>query len=150
MTEGIVAGYPLEDVEVTVYDGKFHAVDSKEIAFIAAGKKAFIEAVKKAGPVVLEPIVNVDIVAPSTNVGDITGDLSSKRARINETTAYDDGLSGISASVPLAELDGYQSHLRSITAGAGTFSLELSHYDPVPARTQAELAAEFRPKAGDE
>ena len=150
MTEGIVAGYPLEDVEVTVYDGKFHAVDSKEIAFIAAGKKAFIEAVKKAGPVVLEPIVNVDIVAPSTNVGDITGDLSSKRARINETTAYDDGLSGISASVPLAELDGYQSHLRSITAGAGTFSLELSHYDPVPARTQAELAAEFRPNAGDE
>jgi elongation factor G len=150
MGEGIIAGYPLEDVEVTLYDGKFHAVDSKEVAFVAAGKKAFIDAVKKAGPVVLEPIVNVDIVAPSTNVGDITGDLSSKRARINETTAFADGMSGISAAVPLAELDGYQSQLRSITAGAGTFSLELSHYDPVPAKTQADLAAEFRPGDAEE
>ena len=150
MSEGIIAGYAIEDVEVEIYDGKHHAVDSKEVAFVAAGKKAFIDAVKKANPVVLEPIVNVEIIAPSANVGDITGDLSSKRGRINETTANADGTSAITAQVPLAELDGYQSQLRSITAGAGNFSLELSHYDPVPARTQKELAAGFRPGEGEE
>ena len=150
MAEGIIAGYAIEDVEVEVYDGKYHAVDSKEVAFVAAGKKAFIDAVKKAAPVVLEPVVNVEIVAPSANVGDITGDLSSKRGRINETTANADGTSVITARVPLAELDGYQSQLRSITAGAGNFTLELSHYDPVPSRTQAGLAAAFRPGDGDE
>ena len=150
MAEGIIAGYAIKDVEVELYDGKFHAVDSKEVAFVAAGKKAFIDAVKKAAPVVLEPVVNVEIFAPSANVGDITGDLSSKRGRINETTANADGTSVITARVPLAELDGYQSQLRSITAGAGNFTLELSHYYPVPARTQADLAAEFRPGDGDE
>jgi len=150
MTEGIVAGYSIEDVQVEIYDGKHHAVDSKEVAFVAAGKKAFIDAVKKAKPVVLEPIVDVEIVAPSVNVGDITGDLSSKRGRINETTANADGTSVITAQVPLAELGGYQSQLRSITAGAGSFALELSHYDPVPAKTQKELAAEFRPGDDDE
>ena len=150
MAEGIIAGYAIEDIEVEIYDGKHHAVDSKEVAFVAAGKKAFIDAVKKANPAVLEPIVNVEIIAPSANVGDITGDLSSKRGRINETTANADGTSAITAQVPLAELDGYQSQLRSITAGAGNFSLELSHYDPVPARTQKELAAEFRPGEGEE
>lgn len=150
MTEGIVAGYSIEDVQVEIYDGKHHAVDSKEVAFVAAGKKAFIDAVKKAKPVVLEPIVNVEIVAPSGNVGDITGDLSSKRGRINETTANADGTSVVTAQVPLAELDGYQSQLRSITAGAGSFALELNHYDPVPAKTQKELAAEFRPGDDDE
>ncbi len=150
MAEGIIAGYAIEDVKVEIYDGKHHAVDSKEVAFVAAGKKAFIDAVKKANPAVLEPVVNVEIVAPSANVGDITGDLSSKRGRINETTANADGTSAITAQVPLAELDGYQSQLRSITAGAGNFSLQLSHYDPVPARTQKELAAEFRPGDADE
>lgn len=145
MEQGVVAGFPLQDIEVAVYDGKHHAVDSKEIAFVTAGKRAFMEAVKSANPVVLEPIVSVEIVSPAANVGDITGDLSSRRGRINETTANEDGTSGISALVPLAELDGYQSQLRAMTAGAGTFTVEFSHYDPVPARTQKELAEAYKP-----
>lgn len=150
MEEGIVAGYPLQDVEVAVYDGKHHAVDSKEIAFVTAGKRAFIEAVKAANPVVLEPVVTVEIVVPASNVGDVTGDLASRRGRINETTANEDGTSVVSALVPLAELDGYQSTLRAMTSGAGTFALELSHYDPVPSRTQKELAEAHKPGDPDD
>lgn len=150
MEQGVVAGFPLQDIEVAVHDGKHHAVDSKEIAFVTAGKRAFMEAVRSANPVVLEPIVSVEIVSPAANVGDITGDLSSRRGRINETTANEDGTSGISALVPLAELDGYQSQLRAMTAGAGTFSVEFSHYDPVPARTQKELAEAYKPTESED
>ena len=150
ITEGVISGHELQDVEVSVYDGKHHAVDSKEIAFVAAGKKAFMDAVKKARPVVLEPIVTVNIVAPSDSVGDITGDLSGKRGRINNTTAEPGGFAGISAQVPLSELDGYQSQLKSLTGGAGNFSLEFSHYDPVPAKTQQELMNAFKPDASDD
>ena len=149
MTEGVVAGFELQDVEVTLYDGKHHAVDSKEIAFVSAGKKAFIDAVKNARPVVLEPIVNVDIVAPNDHVGDITGDLAGKRGRINNTTAQSGGLSAISAQVPLSELNGYQTALKSITGGSGSFSLEFSHYDPVPTKTQEDLKSEFKPQASE-
>ena len=149
MTEGVVAGFELQDVEVTVYDGKHHAVDSKEIAFVSAGKKAFIDAVKDARPVVLEPIVNIDIVAPNDHVGDITGDLAGKRGRINNTTAQSGGLSAISAQVPLSELNGYQTALKSITGGSGSFSLEFSHYDPVPTKTQEDLKKEFKPQASE-
>ena len=149
MTEGVVAGFELQDVEVTLYDGKHHAVDSKEIAFVSAGKKAFIDAVKNARPVVLEPIVNVNIVAPNDHVGDITGDLAGKRGRINNTTAQSGGLSAISAQVPLSELNGYQTALKSITGGSGSFSLEFSHYDPVPTKTQEDLKSEFKPQASE-
>ncbi len=149
MAEGIVAGYPVQDVEVTVHDGKYHAVDSKEVAFVTAGRRAFIDAVGKARPVVLEPLVNIDITAPGEAVGSITGDLSARRGRINETTAHADGSSGISALVPLAELDDYPSRLRAMTAGAGSYGLGFSHYDPVPARIQKSLAEAFRPREDD-
>jgi len=150
LDDGVIAGFEMEDVEVSVYDGKYHPVDSKEVAFIAAGKKAFMDAVAKAKPVILEPIVTVEIVAPNQSMGDITGDLSSKRGRINGTTARSGGMAAISALVPLSELEGYQSHLKSITGGAGNFSLEFSHYDPVPTKTQAELKAAFKPSESGE
>ncbi len=145
LADGVIAGFELQDVEVSVYDGKHHPVDSKEVAFFTAGKKAFMAAVGKAKPVILEPIVNVLIVAPNESMGDITGDLSSKRGRINNTTAQSGGTAAISAQVPLSELEGYQSQLKSITGGAGNFSLEFSHYDPVPNKTQQELKSAFKP-----
>ena len=149
MTEGVIAGFELQDVEVTVYDGKHHAVDSKEIAFVSAGEKAFIDAVKNARPVVLEPIVNVDVVAPNDHVGDITGDLAGKRGRINNTTAQSGGISAISAQVPLSELNGYQTALKAMTGGAGSFSFDFSHYDPVPTKTQENLHSEFKPQQSE-
>ena len=146
MEEGVIAGYPLQDIKVTVYDGKHHSVDSKEVAFISAGKKAFIDAIRKAKPVILEPVVNINITVPNENLGDITADLSGKRGRITSTSAMAGGMSLISGQVPLSEISSYQSQLKSITGGAGFFSIEFSHHDPVPARKQQELMAEFKPR----
>jgi len=147
LNEGAIAGYPLQDIRVTVFDGKFHSVDSKEVAFVSAGRKAFLDAIGKANPIVLEPIVKVDITAPSSTIGDITGDLATKRGRINGKTALTGGRVSISALVPLAELNEYQSRLKSLTGGAGSYTMDLSHYDPVPNRKQQELVNAFRPKA---
>ncbi len=143
--EGVIAGFEMQDVEVTLHDGKYHAVDSKEVAFVAAGKKAFIDAVKNAKPVVLEPIVNIWITCPNSNTGDITADLSGRRGRINNTNALADGQNEIMGLVPLSEIEGYQSQLKSITGGVGTYTIEFSHYDPVPAKVQQQLMAQFRP-----
>lgn len=147
---GAVAGYPLQDVRVRVYDGKHHPVDSKEVAFVAAGKKAFLDAVEKARPVVLEPVVNIDVTVPQDNMGDITGDLSSKRGRISGTTTLGGGLVTISGQAPLSELGSYQSELKSVTGGTGTYAMEFSHYDPVPGQIQKQLAAEFNPSADED
>lgn len=147
LEDGAVAGYRLQDVRVIVYDGKHHAVDSKEVAFVAAGKKAFLDAIQKAKPVVLEPIVEISVSAPNAAMGDITSDLSSKRGRINNTNALPGGMTEVTGQVPLSELDSYQSKLKSMTGGAGSFVMSFSHYDPVPPRTQAELAAAHRPVA---
>jgi elongation factor G len=145
LQDGAIAGYALHDVRVTVYDGKYHSVDSKEVAFSTAGRKAFLDAVKKAHPVVLEPIVNVDIKVPNENVGDITSDLAGKRGRIQNTNGMAGGMSAITGQVPLSELASYTSQLKSITAGKGWFSMELSHYEAVPARVQQELISQFKP-----
>ena len=150
LSAGAVAGYPIHDVRVTVYDGKHHSVDSKEIAFVTAGKKAFVDAVTKASPIVLEPIVDVHVTAPQENMGDITGDLSSKRGRINGTEAMSGGMVVVSGKAPLSELGSYQSELKSVTGGAGSFTMELSHYDPVPANIQQQLVAEFKPAADED
>jgi len=147
--QGVIAGYPLQDIRVTVYDGKYHTVDSKEVAFVSAGKKSFIEAVKKARPVVLEPVVNISIVTPNQNLGDITADLSVRRGRITDTVALSGGMTNIRGQVPLGEISSYQSQLKSITGGIGSFSIEFSHYDPVPGRKQQELITEFHPKEED-
>ncbi len=142
---GAVAGYPLQDVRVTVYDGKHHAVDSKEVAFVTAGKHAFMQAISEARPIVLEPYVELKITAPGESMGDITGDLSGKRGRINGTETKANGEVVIAALAPLAELEGYQSKLKSITGGQGSYTMAFSHYDPVPAKVQQELVAAFKP-----
>jgi len=150
MENGAVAGYPLQDVRVTVHDGKFHAVDSKEVAFVAAGKKAFLDAIEKAKPIVLEPVVDIHVSVPQENMGDITGDLSSKRGRISGTSTGSGGMLTVSGKVPLSELDSYQSELKSVTGGAGSYAMEFSHYDPVPVAIQKQLAAEFKPAADED
>ena len=146
LESGFLSGNPMQDIRVTVYDGKHHPVDSKEVAFIAAGKKAFLDAFHKARPVVLEPIVDINVTAPSGAMGDINADISGKRGRISNTLALAGGMSTITARVPLSELDNYQSQLKSMTGGAGSYSLSFSHYDPVPAKTQKELMAAHKPK----
>jgi elongation factor G len=150
LAEGAVAGFPLQDIRVSVYDGKYHSVDSKEVAFVSAGRKAFLDAVQKAGPAVLEPIVHVEINAPGTVMGDITADLATRRARIDGNEARARGRIVVSAYVPLAEVTDYQNRLKALTGGEGSFTLELSHYDPVPPRKQQELASAWKPAAGEE
>ncbi len=150
LSSGAVAGYPIHDVRVTVYDGKHHSVDSKEVAFVAAGKKAFADAVSKAAPIVLEPIVDIQVTVPQANMGDIAGDLSSKRGRISGTEAMSAGMVTVSGQAPLAELGSYQSELKSVTGGTGSFSMELSHYDPVPSNIQQQLVSGFKPAADED
>ncbi len=140
---GAIAGFPMEDVQVSVYDGKYHPVDSKEIAFMTAGKKAFLSAVEKARPAVLEPIVKIQIVAPDNNMGDLAGDLATKRGRINGSETLPNNRVAINGEVPLAELDGYDARLKSITGGEGTYSIDLSHYHPVPSNIQKQLMDAF-------
>jgi elongation factor G len=144
--EGAIAGYTLQDIRVSVYDGKHHPVDSKEVAFVSAGRKAFIAAVKEAGPIVLEPIVRVAINTPAGAIGDVTSDLATRRARISGQDTLPGGRAEIAALVPLAELQDYLSRLKAITGGEGTYSMDLSHYDPVPPRKQQELASAYKPQ----
>ena len=146
LSGGAVAGYPMQDVRVVVYDGKYHPVDSKEVAFIAAGRKAFLDAVAKAQPQLLEPIVELEVTAPEQHMGDISGGLASKRARINGTDALRGGEILVKAQVPLSELEGYAAELKSVTAGRGRYVLDFAHYAPVPAQLQQRLVASFRPR----
>jgi len=146
LTEGALAGFPIQDVRVTVYDGKHHAVDSKEVAFVSAGRKAFLDALQKATPIVLEPIMRMEITAPASAIGDITGDLATKRARISGSDTLPGQRAMLQALVPLAEISEYQSRLKALTGGQGAYTMELSHYDPVPPRKQQELAAAWKPR----
>jgi elongation factor G len=142
---GAIAGYPLQDIRVTVYDGKYHPVDSKEIAFVTAGKKAFLDAIMKARPIVLEPIADIEITVPGDSMGDITGDISGMRGMISGTSALADNHVEIRGKVPLSELANFQSRLKSQTGGEGTYTMSFSHYDPVPPRTQQDLMGAFHP-----
>ncbi|WP_394538016.1 elongation factor G [Lysobacter enzymogenes] len=144
--DGAVAGYPIQDVRVVVYDGKYHSVDSKEVAFVAAGKKAFLDAIGKARPQVLEPIVDLEVNAPEQHMGDISGGLASKRARINGTDSVRGGEIVVRAQVPLSELEGYAAELKSVTAGRGRYSLDFSHYEPVPGTVQQKLVEAYKPR----
>jgi elongation factor G len=145
LDDGAIAGYPLQDVKVIVYDGKHHPVDSKEVAFVAAGKRAFSDAISKAKPIVLEPIAKIEVTIPSSYVGDITGHLSSVRGRIAGSVAAAGNRARISAQVPLAELGDYQTTLKSLTGGEGTFAMELDHYEKTPPVVQKDLEKAFRP-----
>jgi elongation factor G len=148
MQQGAIAGYPMEDIRVIVHDGKHHPVDSKEVAFVTAGKKAFLDAVSKARPILLEPIVELDVTIPSDAVGNVTGDLSSRRGRILGNTTLGGDRVVIHGEAPLAELQEYQNQLKSMTGGAGMFSMSLNRYEPVPPKVQQDLAAQY--KAGDD
>ena len=143
---GAVAGYPLQDVRVIVYDGKHHPVDSKEVAFVAAGKKAFLDAVGKARPLILEPIANMDVSVPEQYVGDVTGGLAGKRARINGTDSLRGGELVIKAQIPLAEVGDYSTELKAMTGGQGRYSIEFSHYEPVPPNVQKQLTEAWKPR----
>ena len=144
MASGAVAGYPLQDVRVVVYDGKHHSVDSKEIAFVAAGKKAFLNAIEQANPVVLEPFVEMTINVPPQSMGDITGHLASERGMVTGTEAGRDRDVTILAQAPLASVSGYSNTLKSMTGGEGEYSMQFSHYDSVPEAVQKELVKNWR------
>jgi len=146
MTEGAIAGYSLQDIEVTVYDGKYHPVDSKEIAFVTAGRQAFLDAIRNAGPQILEPIVSVDVTVPDSVMGDITGNLAGRRARISGTETLRGGQVTIRADLPLSSLSDYHTELKSLTQGQGTYTMEFSHYDPVPSNVQQELVKAYKAK----
>jgi elongation factor G len=150
LTEGALAGFPIQDVRVIVYDGKHHAVDSKEVAFVSAGRKAFLDALQRASPIVLEPIMRMEITAPASAIGDITGDLATKRARISGSDTLPGQRATLQALVPLAEISEYQSRLKALTGGQGAYTMELSHYDPVPPRKQQELAQAWKPREAQE
>ncbi len=147
---GFVAGFPIQDVRVIVYDGKSHPVDSKDVAFMSAGRKAFLDALGKARPIVLEPIVNVEIVAPEDSMGDIAGELSGHRGQIRGSDSPRPGTVQISAQAPLSELEHFPARLKSLTAGHGSYTLEFSHYEAAPPPLQLKLVAAFRPRAEEE
>jgi len=146
LADGAVAGYPMSGVRVEVYDGKHHDVDSKEIAFITAGRKAFIDAIKKANPVLLEPFVEVEVTAPAEFMGDITGDLSTKRGRVNDTAMVGSDTCIIKAVAPLGELQNYATELKSITGGSGSFVMDYSHDEQTPPHIQQEVIAAYKPR----
>jgi elongation factor G len=147
---GVIAGYPVHDIRVTVYDGKHHAVDSKEVAFVSAGRKAIIDAFAKAAPIVLEPIVNVEIAAPDKFMGDLTSDLSGKRGHVTGTDSAGGGMTAIRGQAPLSELSDYQTRLKSVTGGQGNYSIDFSHYAPVPPHTQAQLVSRHKQPVEEE
>lgn len=150
MSAGAIAGYPLQGVKVSVYDGKYHDVDSKEVAFVAAGKKAFIDAVMKARPAILEPWVLVEVTAPAGKMGDVTADLAGvKRGRV-QSADVDGDLCVVKAVVPLAEIKNYANELKSMTAGQGSFSMEYSHDERAPALVQAAVVAAYKPHADED
>ena len=150
MQNGVIAGFPLQDVAVSVYDGKHHPVDSKEVAFRAAGKGAFVDALQKAKAVLLEPIVDIEITIPAENVGDIAGDLASKRGRVSGQEMLPGNFIVIKAQVPLSEVMQYNSQLKSVTGGRGSYSMSLSHYEVVPPNIQQQVVAQYGKKKVEE
>ncbi|MCO4863058.1 elongation factor G [Cupriavidus sp. WGlv3] len=144
LDSGPLAGFPMQDVRVTVYDGKSHPVDSKEVAFATAGRKAFIDAVLKARPSVLEPIVDIEVTAPGSAMGDIIGDLSTKRGQVHGTRTAAGNTVIVAGQVPLSELNDYQSRLNSITGGHGSYTIQFSHYDNVPPGQQEKMASRHK------
>jgi elongation factor G len=143
METGILAGYPMVDVRVELIDGSFHDVDSSEIAFKIAGSMAFKEAVRRASPVLLEPIMDVEVVTPADYMGDVIGDLSSRRGKIGGMLQRGDA-QVIGASVPLSEMFGYSTQLRSLTQGRAVYSMQFSRYEEVPKSKAEEILAKIR------
>lgn len=150
MQSGAIAGYPMQGIKVSVYDGKHHPVDSKEVAFIAAGKKAFIDAVQKARPVLLEPYVKMEITVPASQIGDISSDISGRRGRIQTTDMLPGDQAIVTVEAPMAEVMTYSNQLKSMTRGAGSYSIEYSHDENTPPNIQSEVIKAFKPKHDDD
>lgn len=144
LAAGPLAGFPVEDVKVTVFDGKSHSVDSKDIAFQAAGRKAMLDALRNAGGIVLEPVMQIEVTTPDTHLGDITADLTGRRGQVLGTESLSASVALVRGQVPLAELDGYANRLKSITAGQGLYSLSSSHYSAVPQDVQQRLSSGYK------
>ena len=138
MDTGVISGYPVVDVAVTLYDGSFHEVDSSEIAFKIAGSMAFKDAVTRSSPVVLEPVMSLEVVVPEDFMGTVIGDLSSRRGRVSNTEMRG-GMQAVKAEAPLGEMFGYATNLRSMTEGRGSFTMEFSNYAPLPDNLAEEL-----------
>ena len=145
MKLGVLAGYPVEDVKVTLFDGSFHEVDSSEMAFKIAGSIAFKEAAMKAGPVLLEPIMKVEVTTPEEYMGDVMGDLSSRRGKIEGMSQRSDA-QVIKAMVPLAEMFGYATSMRSMTQGRAIYNMEFSHYAEVPKSISEQIVEKYKGK----
>jgi elongation factor G len=150
LSEGAIAGYPLGGVRVEVYDGKHHPVDSKEVAFVAAGRRAFIEAVMKGKPQLLEPIVEVEVTAPAASVGDLASDFSGRRGQVLDTQMLPGERCLIRAQVPLSEMGSYSNTLKSMTAGQGSFVMDYSHDAAAPPSLQAQVVAAYSRKEEEE
>jgi len=145
LSDGAIAGYPLSGVRVALYDGKYHDVDSKEVAFVTAGKRAFIDAVSKAKPVLMEPFVMLEISIPNRFMGDLTGLLSAKRGRVMDTDINDVDTAVVRAQAPLAEVQNFANELKSLTAGQGSYVMDYSHDEKTPPHVQQEVVAAFKP-----
>lgn len=144
LAAGPLAGFPVEDVKVTVFDGKSHSVDSKDIAFQAAGRKAMLDALRNAGGIVLEPVMQIEVTTPESHLGDITADLTGRRGQVLGTESLSTRVALVRGLVPLAEMDGYANRLKSITAGQGLYSLSSSHYSAVPQDVQQRLSSGYK------
>ena len=140
MKAGVLAGYQVVDVKVTLYDGSYHDVDSSELAFKIAGSQAFKEAMKKANRVILEPIMKVVVIVPEEYMGDVIGDLNSRRGQM-EGMESRNSMQEINAKVPLSEMFGYSNDLRSKTQGRGVYSMEMSRYEVVPKSVQDKITS---------
>jgi elongation factor G len=149
LDNGVLAGYPVVDVKVTLFDGSYHDVDSSEIAFKIAGSMAFKQAARKASPVLLEPIMSVEVVVPEDFMGDVIGDLSSRRGKVLGMDTRP-AAQAIDARVPLAQMFGYATDVRSMTQGRATYTMQFSHYEPVPAAVAEGIVAKFDGKSDDE
>ncbi|TYB96145.1 MAG: elongation factor G, partial [Kosmotoga sp.] len=141
MDSGILAGYPIVDIKVTLLDGSFHEVDSSEMAFSAAGAKAFRKGLRKAKPTLLEPIMDVEILTPKEYMGDVIGDVNGRRGSVKSMEPKEN-IQIIKAEVPLSEMFGYATALRTITQGRANYSMEFSYYDEVPMNKSEELIGE--------
>jgi elongation factor G len=146
MGEGILAGFPVVNVKVTLTDGSYHNVDSSEMAFKLAASQAFKKAAHAAHPVILEPVLRIEVTVPDSYTGDVMGDLTTKRAHVTGMTPNGNGATAIEATVPSAEVQRYATDLRSITQGRGTFTTEFSHYQQVPAHLTDAIVSAHKAK----
>jgi elongation factor G len=142
LKEGLIAGYPMVDVKVTLTDGSYHSVDSSEMAFKIAGSMALQKAVLDAKPIVLEPVMRIEVVVPDDTLGAVIGDLNSKRGKVQGVEPQAGGNQKILALVPMAEMLVYANQLQSMTSGRGLYSMEFSHYEELPAHVTQKLIAE--------